>query len=313
MTRRTDGDATGWNRDGPRRVLMLVIRMRAVVPAVGVALLVAGCAERGGAAAPPPSSESAPVTLPDDESALVLQVEYTGGFVTPESLAGRLPLISVYADGRVITEGPVIAIHPGPAWPNVQVQQADPAAVPTLVGHALAAGVADDTDLGMPGVADAPSTRFTVITAEGTTVREVYALSEGGTDPMLTAEQQAARTELTDLLAELTDLPTTLQPAEQAPYEPTAVAALARPWTAEADPPVGERPAVAWPGPALPGEPAGAGLTCVVTAGDQTTAVTAAARGADQLTPWTTPDGAVWAVTFRPLLPHETGCADLGD
>ena len=52
---------------------------------------------------------------------LVLLVEHTGGFVTPDTTASRLPLVSVYSDGRVVTEGPVIAIYPGPALPNVQV------------------------------------------------------------------------------------------------------------------------------------------------------------------------------------------------
>ena len=45
----------------------------------------------------------------------MLRVGYTGGFVSPPATAGRLPLISVYADGRVISEGPVAAIYPGPA------------------------------------------------------------------------------------------------------------------------------------------------------------------------------------------------------
>jgi hypothetical protein len=299
-----------------------VTRLPAAVPAtaLGLVLLLSACAESGGSLAPPPS-EPAPVALPDDGSALVLQVEYTGGYVTPEVLVGRLPLISVYADGRVVSEGPVPAIYPGYAWPNVQLQQADPAAVRTLVGHALDAGVADSTDLGTPGIADAPSTRFTVTTAEGTTVREVYALAEGeGSTSGLTADQQAARAELADLLTELTDLPLTLGPADQAPasYEPAAVAALVRPWSApEGDPGVGDpladQPASSWPGPALPGEPVGPGVSCVVATGDQAPAVVAAARGANQLTPWTTADGARWSIGFRPLLPHETSCADLGD
>jgi hypothetical protein len=280
---------------------------------LGLALLLAACAEGADAGGAPPTASAPPtVTLPDDGDALVLEVAYTGGFVTPDMLASRLPAVSVYADGRVLSEGPVAAIYPGPAWPNVQLQQTDRDTVQRLVDAALAAGVGDTADLGMPPIADAPSTRFTVTTAEGTTVREVYALSEGtGSASGLTQEQQAARAELSDLLTELTDLPATLEPA--GPYEPTAVAALARPWTAAPDPAVGERPAVTWPGPALPGEPVLADLTCVVATGDQAVAVTAAARAADQLTPWTTADGAVWSVTFRPLLPQETGCADLGD
>jgi hypothetical protein len=283
-----------------------VIRTPAVV--LGLVLVLSACAQRSDAGgAPPPASPG--VDLPDDGDALVLQVAHTGGFVTPEMLAGRLPLVSVYADGRVLSEGPVIAIHPGPAWPNAQVQQVDRATVQTLVEHALTAGVADTADLGTPPVADAPSTRFTVTTAAGTTVREVYALSEGaGSSSGLTDAQQAARAELTDLLTELTDL---LGRAGQAPYEPTAVASLARPWSAPDDPVLGARPDVPWPGPALPGQTVGPDLGCSVATGDQAVAVVAAARGADQLTPWTTADGARWAISFRPLLPHESGCADL--
>ena len=37
----------------------------------------------------------------------------------------------------------------------------------------------------------------------------------------------------------------------------------------------------------------------------------AAAQAADTLTSWTS-EGQTWTVTFRPLLPDETGCADLG-
>src|SRR4051812_32113999 len=142
MTRRTDGDATG--RAEPRRS---PARRRGVTrtPAAAVLALVlvlSACAQRSDAGgAPAPASPG--VDLPDDGDALVLQVASTGGFVTPEMLAGRLPLLSVYADGRVLSEGPVPAIYPGPAWPNVQLQQIDPATLQALVQHAFAAGVAD--------------------------------------------------------------------------------------------------------------------------------------------------------------------------
>ena len=292
-------------------------RAHAAVPAaLGLALLLSACAEGGpDTGAPSP----APVALPEDAGSLVLQVEHTGGFVTPETTVGRLPLISVYADGRVVSDGPVAAIYPGSAWPNVQVQQADPAQVQELVARALDAGVADTAALGTPGIADAPSTRFTAVTASDTFVREVYALGMADDDPALTDAQQTARTDLAALLTELTDLPTALAPAGTAPgsYEPAAVAVLARPWTApEGDPTVGlplDQPAADWPGPALPGEPVGPDLGCVVATGDQARAVTEAARDATTMTPWVTGDGARWSVTFRPLLPHESGCADLLD
>ena len=287
-------------------------------PAAGLALallLLTACAERGdaGAAPSPTGTTAGTATLPADDAALVLQVEHTGGFVTPETTVGRLPLVSVYADGRVVTQGPVAAIYPGPAWPNVQVHQADRATVQELADAALAAGVDGTADLGTPPLADAPSTRFTLVTDAGPVVREVYALQEGAGFGGLTAEQEDARAQLQALFDELSDLPLRLDPQGGAAvsYEPTAVAALARPWT---DPGDGLSSAeVTWPGPALPGEPVGPDLGCVTATGEQATAVAEAARSATALTPWVGADGARWAVTFRPLLPGESSCADLGD
>src|SRR4051794_27174067 len=206
------------------------------------------CAERAPAGEADGDADPAPAA-----SGLVLRVEYTGGFVTPAVTAARLPAVSVYADGRVITEGPVAAIYPGPALPNLQVQQIDRNAVQDLVGRAVDAGVAETSDLGSPPVADATSTRFTLVTASDTYVREVYALSEAPVEGTgLTQEQQAARSKLSDLLSTLTDAAAS---QETTPYAPDAVAALATPWS---DPQDGlAQPDVAWPGPALPGASTG--------------------------------------------------------
>jgi hypothetical protein len=278
--------------------------LRAARPAVAVtlALGLAACAGRGG-----PGDLPDPAPSPAAEG-LVLRVEHTGGFVTPSMLAGRLPLLSVYADGRVITEGPVVAIYPAPALPNLQVAEIEPAAVTELVDRALAAGVDESADLGTPPIADAPTTRFTVVTADDTHVREVYALRETTGGAGLTGEQVAAREELVDLLESLTD---TGSPSTTT-FEAEAVAAIASPWV---DPDDGlVQPEQAWPGPALPGESTGGppDVTCVTATGAQAQALLQAAATGNAATPWTTGDGARWSVTFRPLLPDETGCADLG-
>jgi hypothetical protein len=245
----------------------------------------------------------------------VLQVAVTGGFVPPQTGAGRLPLVSVYGDGRVVAEGPVAAVHPGPALPNLQVQRIDAAGVQALVDRALAAGVGDTGDLGAPPLADAPSTRVTLSTGLETLVREAYALTEAGAEASgLTADQVAARAELRDLVDALTDLPATLGAdavSDAEPYVPEAVGAVVSPWT---DPGDGlARPAQPWPGPALPGEPLepGLGLGCVVATGEQAQSVLRAARSATAVTPWGADDGARWSLLLRPLLPSESGCADL--
>jgi hypothetical protein len=255
------------------------------------------------------------VDLPDDGGSVVLRVEYVGGFVAPSSLVSRLPRYSLYADGRLITDGPVDLRYPGPALPNVQVQQLDAATVQALADRAVAAGVGETTDLGSPPITDLPSTRFTLTTAEGTVVREVYALVEhvvegDGAEMGLTREQVDGRTRLRELLAALFDVGQQPPPVE--PYVPTSVAAIATPWIdPEDDLPHPELP---WPGPPLPGESVGGPLDvgCVVATGEQVSAVLAAAATANAATPWIS-GGTRWSVAFRPLLPDESGCADLLD
>lgn len=314
MTRRTDGDATGRAEPISARSRPRGMTIRgALGPALAAAVLLvlAGCGERGAAGTPTPTP-TPPPTQPAATAGLVMRIEYTGGFVGPAVTAGRLPLVSLYADGRVVTEGPMIEIYPAPALPNLQERRIQASAVQRLVDQALAAGVGDTTDLGSPPVADATATRFTVVTASHTYVREVYALIDTpvGADG-LTDEQRAARRRLSDLLDTVTGA--AAGGSETTAYAPAAVAALVRPWT---DPQDGmTQPDAAWPGPALPGEPLGGlpDLTCVTASGDQARALLTAAASARATTPWVTADGARWSVDFRPLLPDETGCADLTD
>src|SRR4051812_28876373 len=286
----------------PGRRRAVTIRVARSAAALVLLLVLGACARGSGDDGGGGPAGSYPYA-PDD---LVLQISWTGGFVTPQMLTGRLPLVSVYGDGRVVTEGPVAAIYPGPALPNLQVQRIDAAAVQALVDRALDAGVGETGDLGTPPLADAPSTRFTVSTGLETRTSEAYALSEDTTG--ITGEQAAARAELLALLGELTDLSAG---AAQA-YVPAAVAALATEYPPAEDPGL-VPPDAPWPGPALPGDPLEArpGPFCVVATGDQATAVLEAAGSANALTPWLGDAGARWSLLLRPLLPDETGCADL--
>jgi hypothetical protein len=255
----------------------------------------------GASGSPDPSASTAPA--PADQ--LVLRVEQTGGFVGPNARVGRLPQVSVYADGRVITQGPQVAIYPGPALPNVLVQQASPVTVDELVAKGKQLGAAGD--LGRPRVSDATTTTLTV---DGRTI-QAYALNEAQpSDPALTAAQREARAKLTAFIDQISGLSDAKgMPAAQ-PYRPTAVAVLSTPWVKSELPT--QPPAVAWPGPALPGQylQAGAKLGCLTVTGADADKVLAAAEKANQQTPWTSAS-ATWSVSFRPLLPDETGCADL--
>lgn len=150
-------------------------------------------------------------------------------------------------------------------------------------------------------------------------IREVYALSEyvvedDGMQTGLTDEQIDGRARLQELLTALFDVGQQRPPDGRPPveaYVPAAVAAIATPWADPEDELT--RPEQPWPGPELPGEQVGGplGIGCVVATGDQATAVLAATASATAATPWVS-GGTRWSVTFRPLLPDESGCGDLG-
>jgi hypothetical protein len=283
--------------------------------AVAVTLfLLSACARADGTPADGPSSgassgpeSSAPAT-PDS---LVLRIERVGGFAAPDQMLDKLPQISIYGDGRVIRPGPQIMIYPGPALPNIRVQQIDPATVGGLADKAVAAGVQAGADLGQPNIADAPTTRITVATAGGLRTLDAVALTEAqANDPRLTEAQRTARAKLAAFVQEVSDLPGAALMPKPVEYVPTAVAVLVRPYSKPQNGLPKQPPPAAWPGPALPGEALTGAVTCVTASGDAATKVLAAAKRANQATPWTS-GGKQWLLTFRPLLPDEAGCADL--
>jgi hypothetical protein len=294
-------------------------RLRGTLIAAAVPLiLLAGCARTAadgtgagdGASAGPasggPESTSAASTGAND---LVLRSESYGGFVPPAQVLGKLPGISVYGDGRVISEGPIPAIYPGPALPNVLVQRITPELVQEMVREGVAAGVRNGADLGRPSVADAPITRITVVTADGPQVVTADALSEAQTDdPRLSAAQRQARAKLAAYETKLSGLTTRPGMPEPTAYEPAGVVVFASPYTAPTGLPAS--PAKAWPGPALPGADIDATTKagCVAVTGPQKDQVLAAAKAANAITPWTA-GSARWHLIFRPLLPDESGCA----
>lgn len=311
--------------------------MREALPLPVLVVLAAGLALSacGGASTPGPAPAPAPPSSAGadggDGGDLVLRVERVGGFTNPVELTSRLPVVSIHADGRAIEPGPQVTIYPLPALPKLLVREVEPSRLPELVRLAEDAGVdgGPQPDLGQPPIADATTTRFTVVTDAGRHRLDAYALIEASAgpgrpgpgelpppapEPGLSEEQQAARQRLLDLLAALQDLPTTLGAdavSDAAPYVPGAVAALASPYGPQDNPEAG-RPAAEWPGPALPGEPVG-GVSeagCVTAAGGQARAVLESASSATTITPWVSGDQD-WSVALRPLMPGEQVCGDL--
>jgi hypothetical protein len=290
-------------------------RLRGILVAAAVPLfLISACARAGtsAAGAPDASTRGSSSAYPQGGDDLVLRVDSLGGFVPAEHIVGRLPEVSVYGDGRVITNGPVPAIYPGPALPNLQVQTISPEQVRDLVRQGVAAGVRNGADFGRPNVADAPSTRVTVVSDGVSQSVTVEALSEAqANDPRLTEAQRNARKTLAKYVTTLTSLPAAEGMPSPVAYEPDLLGALARPWTEPGGEPV-KSPEKAWPGPALPGPimNQNTGTGCVMVTGSQKDQVLAAAAKATAVTPWTQ-DGQKWLITFRPMLPDEGGCAML--
>jgi hypothetical protein len=273
-------------------------------PLTRVALLACLVAATAGCGARDQVTDPASSYGPND---LVLRIEGGGGLAAPDRLLTSVPFFNLYGDGRVITTGPVPAIYPGPALPNLQVSHVGPFDPPLLAKKALDAGVGS-ADAGELQIADGGWTRFTVLTEGGEKSTQVTELN---TDEGLTRSQKSAREKLRKLLDELTGNPAV---DRSTPYVATEVAVSAIPWSDPGDPSLPPPPPIAWPGPGLPGPGLDNGPTpqtpCLVVTGDQAAAVLAAAAKANSLTPWTS-GGKTWRVGLRPLLPDEHTCADL--
>jgi hypothetical protein len=251
------------------------------------------------------ASGSAVPTSPDQ---LVLRVRRSGGLVGNRGQFGAIAPVSIYGDGRVVTPAPVPAIYPGPAMTNLQVQLVSPATLTQLLatGDAL---LAKGGDVGRSPVQDGTTTTITI---KGKSI-SVYALSEAQpSDPSLSPAQQRRRAELAAFAEQISDLPSALGMATAQPYEPVAVAILASPFVKPADGLPSQPAAAPWPGPALPGAYLNKGVKqgCVIASGDTLRKMLPVAQKAMQNAAWTS-GGATWTVKFRPLLPEETGCADL--
>jgi hypothetical protein len=293
-------------------------------------LLVFALAACGGAGDDPqangPNGTPPQLAYPRGADELVLQIEYTGGFLTPEATFAEVPFYSLYGDGRLIFAGPMIEIYPPPALPNLRVRQLTDEGMARLLERAAEAGLLEEgRDLGYPPVADAPTARFTLQLEEGTYVTEVYALgfegdqdprgevppadgSEAPSDSTLTEEQLEARQRLLDFQAALFDLDAWLGdeigPDEEYLFE--ALAVRIAPPPPEPDPEELEPALFSWPladlGTLGRSED---GHRVAVIAGGELEQLRPQLLSANTLTLWES-EGETYHLAFRPLLPHET-------
>lgn len=278
-----------------------------------VALVATACVGTAGAA-----PTGSPSGNPPKSDQVLFRVTWEGGFVTPESLLGRLPIIVVYADGRVVTQGPQIEIYPGPLMPNLQERTLSAAALERLIELARDKDLLRTVDYPFPLVADAPDTVLE-INLDGQHYRvSANALAEAGVDGQgsgngLDAATIEGRAALRSFIDALTGVPAADFVDQEHPLDLTAVRIYAGKAVIVPNSELpGEQPAIDWPledlataGDAVANSPLE--VRCQVVEGDDLATVLPLLQAANTLSTFKS-EGALYSFTVRPLLPGESGC-----
>jgi hypothetical protein len=295
-------------------VFRFALRLARPAALLMAALITTACVASAGAA---PSGS--PSNKPIDPDQIVFRVSYDGGFVTPEMLLGRLPIIVVYADGRVVTQGPQILIYPGPLMPNFVEHTLSQAALDRLIELARDEDLLKTIHHEYPSIADAADTVLE-INLDGKTYRvSAYALAEAvdlevpSGDVALDPAEIEGRAALREFIDALTAIPASDFVDDEHPLDVTAVRIFAGKAVIVPNSELpGEQPAVEWPledlataGEAVENSPID--VRCQVIEGDDLATVLPLLESANSLQTFES-EGELYSFTVRPLLPGETGC-----
>lgn len=274
-------------------------------------LLLTGCVRAG--SSPSPTATPAPYyQVSADPNDLILRIDTGGGFVPMSYLLTHMPQWSLYADGRIVVQGPMIEIYPQPLLPNLRLMRITPSEIQTILAEADKAGLlGPDASYSAGGIADAPTTIFT-LTADGKTHRiSAYALWQDV--EANNKADEAARAKLLEFQGKIGDLAALLgrEITDEETFEPAGMRVFVRPFDG-GDAVQGVEPnRVAWPltaDPATAGTPTTVPQTrCVLATGQDLATFLTAARQATTITIWTH-GGLEYSVMVRPLLPDEATC-----
>jgi hypothetical protein len=279
------------------------MRIRAIAAA---AFILAAC---GRFAAPTEGR----VERPTGADELVLRVDVGGGFIPLEYTLRSFPVLSIFGDGRLITQGPQIEIYPGPALPNLQARAISDGGVDAILEAADDAGLlGPDRDYDFPCIADAGTTTFTLNAGGATHVVSAYALFEGAGDcPGVDVEARAKLVEFQNKLGDLASWLPEGSLGEERPFVEDELRVFVRPYSASPEPGLDQR-AVEWPLSTSLGTFGEQysdleDTRCGVVSGADHDALRDSAQLANELTPWVG-DGVRYQLILRPLLPDEHGC-----
>jgi hypothetical protein len=297
-----------------------------------VVLLLAGCnsgtATPSGSPSPvsPPGASAPPSSAPTQSSSppvgaidhatgakdIVLRLEMGGGFAPMELMASQAPIFTLYGNGVVIFQPKVVnapepdrsgAIHL-PAW---RAARLDERQIEDLLGFAIGRGglgLARDAYI-EGGVADVPNTIFTLKAGGIDKTVVVNALAEGGAE----GPDAAARAAFFTLAERLRDFDQGGSISTD-PYQPEAFRGVLT--NRDPDPLIAP---LAWPWPSIKPtdfkETANDGTGGIVLPHRTLSASEGSALGIQDLAGGvqnlvlTGPDGKIYSLTIRPLLPEE--------
>jgi hypothetical protein len=227
----------------PRSDVQSRVRFLSKLAAIAGGLLLAACgaddpAVTTGEPTPPAGGDQDS----GDSDAVVLSITDVGGFAPSERTFTSLPRLLVTGDGRVIQEGPVIAIYPGPLLPNVLQRSISDAGIQRLIDLADEHGLLGNVAYTRPdGIADASETIVTITVNGETFEHRAYALGLGG--GLDGGETDAPRARLFDFVVAATALASDPAAGGIGPEEPyRADSYLIRALEAEATEPTGDAP-----------------------------------------------------------------------
>ena len=298
--------------------------MKAIRPASLTAVVVLVVACGGTAATTPPRTDPTPSAAPSASpsaspvaaATLLLKVTTEGGFINPAANLTALPSVAVYADGRILTPGPVDAMFPGPLVMPVAVHNVGPDGAAAILAAIKEVGL-DQPATGDGGIAVDSGTNVFTVVVDGVTTTSRFA---GGGRPGQPGgpvasgdEERVAALALLDRLLDPADL-WGVPAAVDGIYQPAGYRVFVAPGAPDSGDPSVTQPAIAWPLPtslADFGAPANpdrgiAGLRQGALLGDDAVLMAPLFAKATSITPFTS-GGSPYTLSVRALYPDELG------